>query len=331
MEAGRIPFLVFVARRLLWAVFLLFVASVLVFVVFWLVPANPAAIRPASPFSSPKAQADARHFLQLDLPIWHQYVNFVWRTVRYGSLGRSYVSRRSVDSMIGADAPVTGSLILGSAVIWLLVAIPLGIYAAVRPRSLADRTSTILILLGLSAHPVWIGLTLSYIFGYRLGWVPIQGYCNFFHGGGAVPCFGASEWAVHLLLPWITFSALFAALYLRLIRATVLENMTHDYVRTARAKGATEWRVVMVHVVRNSLIPVITIFGMDLGLAFGASIFTENIFALPGLGNEILRAYRLDDYPVLIGVIMFAAVCIVLLNLVVDIAYGWLEPHTRYS
>lgn len=307
---------------------MVFIASVLVFVVFWLVPANPAAIRPSG-VSSPKALAMVRHFLGLDHPIWRQYLNFDWRMLRHGSLGNSYSNGETVDRIIGEDAPVTGSLILGSAFLWLSFAVPLGVLSAVRPRSLVDRTSTIFALLGMSAHPVFIGLTLSYIFGYRLGWTPIQGYCNFFHGGGAAPCFGATEWAQHLILPWITFSALFFALYVRLIRASMLDNLTEDYVRTARGKGAPERRVIVRHVMRNSLGPIVTILGMDMGLALGSAIFVESVFGLPGLGHQIIRAYQLDDYPVIVGIVLVSAAAIVTLNLFVDLIYGWLDPRVR--
>lgn len=322
---------VFVARRVAWAVFMLFMASVLVFVVFWLIPANPAAIRPASPFSSVKAQEAAAHYLQLDLPIWHQYTNYVWRMLRHGDLGHSYTNHESVDQIIGEDAPVTGSLIAGAAILWLSIALPLGVLAAVRPRSLIDRMSTFVVLIGLSAHPVFFGLVLSYIFGYRLGWMPIQGYCNFFHGGGAAPCYGAWQWAYHLILPWITFTGLFTALYVRLIRATVLENMTEEYVRTARGKGASESRVVIRHVLRNSLLPVITVLGMDMGLAVGSAIFVESVFGLPGLGHQIIRAYQLDDYPVIVGIVLVSAAAIVALNLIVDVLYGLLDPRVRVA
>lgn len=320
----------FVLRRLLWGVFLLVVASIAVFVVFWLMPANPAAIRPASAITSAEAQAMTRHFLSLDQPIWQRYLTFLWRMVRYGSLGHSYVSRQTVDSIIATDAPVTGSLVVGGAVIWLSTALPLGILAALRPGSLLDRGSTVFILLGLSAHPVWVGLLLAYLVGFRLGVTPIQGYCNFF-GGDPTQCSGPTQWAYHLVLPWVTFALLFAALYLRLIRAMMIESLSEDYVRTARAKGASERRVVMRHALRNSLAPVVTIFGMDLGLALGSAIFVKNIFGLPGLGYEVIHAYQFDDYPVIVGVVMFGAVSVVTFNVLVDIAYAFIDPRVRLA
>ena len=327
-EAGALAYL---GRRLLWALFLLAASSVFVYAVFWLVPANPAAIRPASPFSSPDAQAAVRNYLHLGDPIWKQYTGFVWRILRHGSLGQSYWSRGSVDSIIATDAPVTASLVLGSAVLWLALALPLGVLAALHPRSLLDRAATLLVLLGQSAHPVWVGLTLSYLVGYRLGLTPIEGYCNFFGGNAPGQCGGAVQWASHLILPWLTFMALFVALYVRLIRATVSSNLAEDYVRTARAKGAPERRVLIRHVLRNSLGPVVTIIGMDLGLAVGVALFVENVFGLPGLGYEIVHAYQFDDYPVIVGIVLFNAIVIVLLNLVVDIVYAVLDPRVRLA
>jgi peptide/nickel transport system permease protein len=322
---------VFLARRLLWALFLLVVASILVFAVFWLVPANPQAIRPASAITAPEAAAMTQQYLGLGEPIWQQYGTFVWRIVAHGSLGFSYFSRQSVVSILAADAPVTGSIVAGSAILWLAIAIPLGILAALRPRSAVDRGSTIFVLLGISAHPVFVGLVLSYLVGFRLGITPIQGYCDFFGASTASQCAGPERWASHLLLPWITFAVLFGALYMRMIRATVLDNMTEDYVRTARGKGASEPRVVLRHVLRNSVIPVVTILGMDLGLALGVSIFVEMVFGLPGLGREIVHAYQFDDYPVIVGVVLLGAALVIVFNLVVDVVYALLDPRVRLA
>jgi peptide/nickel transport system permease protein len=184
------------------------------------------------------------------------------------------------------------------------------------------------VVIGLSAHPVWVGLLLSYFFGFRLGLMPITGYCNFFTGGGA-PCSGAVQWAYHLLLPWFTFMLLFAALYVRLVRASMIESLSEDYVRTARAKGAGELRVLFHHALRNCLLPIVTIFGMDLGLAVGGAIFTENVFNLPGLGHEVIVAYGLDDEPVIIGILIFTTVCVIVFNFIVDVAYSMIDPRVR--
>jgi peptide/nickel transport system permease protein len=187
------------------------------------------------------------------------------------------------------------------------------------------------VLVGISAHPVWIGLILSYLFGYRLHLTPIAGYCNFFPGSATAQCTGPINWAYHLILPWITFMILFAALYVRLVRANVMETMSEDYVRTARAKGASQGRVMVHHVLRNSMLPVVTILGMDLGLALGGAIFTESIFNLPGLGHEVINAYNFNDLPMITGIVTFSTICVIVFNFIVDIAYGFLDPRIRPS
>jgi peptide/nickel transport system permease protein len=226
-------------------------------------------------------------------------------------------------------APVTASLVLGGAVIWMLIALPIGILSALRPKSLLDRTSMVFVLIGISAHPVWIGLILSYLVGYKLGWTPITGYCDFINP--STDCGGPVQWAYHMILPWITFSVLFAALYVRMIRANVMEASGEDYVRTARAKGAPEHTVIRSHILRNALLPIVTMLGMDIGVALGGAIFTETIFALPGLGQTSLSAIQNFDLPTVQGVVVFATIAIIVFNLVVDLLYAVIDPRIRLS
>jgi peptide/nickel transport system permease protein len=320
----------FLIRRLFWAVFLFFVATIITYLIFWVIPADPARLA-AGKAASPSDIARVRHFLHLDKPIWVQYWYFLKNLIFHGSLGQSFVNRQTVDSIIGKDAPVTASLVFGGAIFWLTLSIPVGILSALRPRSITDRVTMTFVLIGISAHPVWIGLILSFVIGYKLGLTPIAGYCNFFPGAPGAQCEGPAQWAYHMILPWITFMILFAALYVRLIRANVMETMSEDYVRTARAKGASQQRVMVQHVLRNSLLPVVTILGMDLGLALGGAIFTESIFTLPGLGREVISAYNADDLPVITGVVVFSTVCVIVFNLIVDITYGFLDPRIRPS
>jgi peptide/nickel transport system permease protein len=320
----------FVVRRIFWAAFLFFVATVITYLIFWVIPADPAKLA-AGKAATPADVARVRHFLHLDKPLWWQYGNFVKNLVWHQSLGRSFVNRQSVDFLIGQDAPVTASLVVGAAIIWLSLSIPIGVLSALRPRSVGDRIAMTFVLIGISAHPVWIGLILSYVFGYRLHLTPIAGYCNFFPGTPGAQCEGAVQWGYHLILPWITFMILYMALYVRLVRANVMETMNEDYVRTARAKGARESRVMVHHVLRNSMLPIVTIFGMDLGLALGGAIFTEGIFDLPGLGHEIITAYGNDDLPMITGIVVFATLTIIVANLIVDVAYGFVDPRIRTS
>jgi peptide/nickel transport system permease protein len=320
----------FLVRRLFWAVFLFFVATILTYLIFYAIPADPAKLA-AGKAATTADVARVRAFLHLNVPVYQQYWIFLWNLLRHGSLGHSFVNRQPVRFLIGQDAPVTASLVFGAAVIWLSISIPIGILSALRPRSLADRVSMTFVLVGISAHPVWIGLILSYFVGYKLHLTPIVGYCNFFPGQAASQCDGPTQWAYHLILPWITFMVLYAALYVRLVRANVMETLSEDYVRTARAKGASETRVLLQHVLRNSLLPVVTILGMDIGLALGGAIFTESVFNLPGLGHDVLNAYNTDDLPLITGIVVFATCAIIVFNFVIDAAYGWLDPRIRLS
>jgi peptide/nickel transport system permease protein len=249
--------------------------------------------------------------------------------VKEPSLGRSFTNRLSVNYVVGQAAPVTASLVFGGAVIWMLIALPIGILSALRPRSLLDRVSMVFVLIGISAHPVWIGLLFAYFFGFKLGAFPITGYCDFIHPSGS--CGGPVQWAYHLFLPWCTFAILFAALYVRMIRANVMEALNEDYVRTARAKGAPEWLVMRSHVLRNALLPIVTMLGMDIGLALGGAIFTESVYGLPGLGKTVIQAIDGFDLPTVQGVVVFATLCIITFNLIVDLLYAVIDPRIRLS
>jgi peptide/nickel transport system permease protein len=226
-------------------------------------------------------------------------------------------------------APVTASLVFGGAIFWLTLAIPIGIISGLRPRSLIDRAGSVFVLIGLAAHPVWIGLIAAYVIGYKLELTPITGYAEFFNPSGEKG--GPAQWAYHMILPWSTFAILFAALYVRLIRANVMETQHEDFVRTARAKGAPEGRVIRSHILRNSMLPVVTILGMDIGLALGGAIFTESVYSLPGLGRQVLQSYENFDLPVIQGIVVFSTLCIILINLVVDLLYAVIDPRIRLT
>jgi peptide/nickel transport system permease protein len=214
----------------------------------------------------------------------------------------------------------------------MIIGLSVGIYSALRPRSLIDRAAMVFVLIGVSAHPVWIGLIFSYFFGVRWHITPIADYANFF---GAAPGSGDPggpvQWAYHMILPWMTFAILFAALYVRMIRANVMETLNEDYVRTARAKGAPEQRILFAHVLRNALLPVVTMLGMDIGVALGGAIFTETVYQLPGLGRTIVVALGNDDLAIVEGVVVFATFAILFFNLIVDLMYAWIDPRIRLS
>jgi peptide/nickel transport system permease protein len=320
----------FLIRRFFWAIFLFLCSTIIAYIIFFVIPSDPASIA-CGTHCTPQIIAHVRKSLHLDLPIYQQYWLFLWNMIRHGSLGYSYADGQSVNSVIKQDVPVTASLVFGGAVFWLAISIPIGILSALRPRSILDRFAMVFVLIGISAPAVWIGLILAYLVGFKLGWTPIATYCNLLPSGSAGTCSGPAQWAYHLILPWMTFMFLFAALYVRLIRANVMETMSEDYVRTARAKGASGSRVLFQHVLRNSMLPVVTILGMDIGLALGGAVFTEQVFQLRGLGSQLIQSGLRDDLPVVVGIVVFSTVCVIVFNLIVDIAYGFLDPRIRPS
>jgi peptide/nickel transport system permease protein len=319
----------FLVRRLLWALVLFLAVTVVTYVIFFVTPSDPARLA-AGQGATPRDVQRVAERLHLDEPVYQQYARFLKQLTWDHSLGESFVNRQDVNDIVLRTAPVTASLVFGGAVFWLLLSLPVGILSAVKPRSLIDRAAMVFVLIGLSAHPVWIGLIFAYVFGYKLGWTPISGYCDFFSPADTAECGGPAQWAYHMILPWATFAILFA-LYVRLIRANVMETMNEDYVRTARAKGAPESRVMRSHILRNSLLPVVTILGMDIGLALGGAIFTESIYSLPGLGRQVLQSYNNFDLPVILGIVVFSTLCIIIFNLIVDLLYAWIDPRIRLA
>jgi peptide/nickel transport system permease protein len=318
----------YLIRRLLWAIVLFIAVTLVTYVIFFVTPADPARLA-AGQGATPADVEKVAERLHLNDPLYEQYGRFLWELVGHQSLGTSFVNREEVNDIVMRAAPVTASLVFGGAVMWLMLSLPIGIISALKPRSLIDRAGMVFVLIGISAHPVWIGLILAYFIGFKLGWTPITGYADFFNpsteDGGPV------QWAYHMILPWTTFMILFAALYVRLIRANVMETMNEDYVRTARAKGAPERQVLRSHILRNSLLPVVTILGMDIGLALGGAIFTESIYSLPGLGRQVLVSYENFDLPVIQGIVVFSTLCIIIFNLIVDLLYAWIDPRIRLT
>ena len=318
----------YLIRRVLWAGVLFLCITVVTYVIFFVIPANPAQLVAGHSATTEDIQR-AERFLGLDQPIYVQYGKFVKRLVWEQSLGTSFATRQSVNDVVLRAAPVTASLVLGGAVLWLLISVPIGILSALRPKSLLDRGAMTFVLIGISSHPVWIGLILAYTVGYKLGLAPISGYCDMINP--STGCGGPIDWAWHMMLPWLTFALLFAATYTRFIRAQVMETLNEDYVRTARAKGASESRVMFSHVLRNALLTVVTILGLDIGLALGGAIFTESVFGLPGLGQVALESIQGYDLPIVQGVVVFATLAILTITLVVDCLYAWIDPRIRLN
>jgi peptide/nickel transport system permease protein len=319
----------YLIRRLLWAAVLFIAVTMVTYVIFFVTPQDPAKLVAGRGATEADIER-ARKFLGLDDPVPVQYAKFLKRLVIDHSLGTSFATREDVNDVVKAAAPITASLVLGGAVFWMLLAVPIGILSALRPRSLLDRGAMLFVLIGISAHPVWIGLVFAYFFGFKWGdftHLPITGYADFFSPGGEEG--GPVQWFRHMILPWATFSLLFAALYVRMIRANVMETMNEDYVRTARAKGAPETRVMTAHILRNAMLPIVTILGMDIGILLGGAIFTESVFGLPGLGKTAVTSLEGFDLPTVQGIVVFSTLAIIALNLIVDLLYAWIDPRIR--
>jgi peptide/nickel transport system permease protein len=257
---------------------------------------------------------------------WH-YVKGIFL---HGSLGETY-NRRDLTGFIFELFPVTAAVVVGGALIWLAISIPLAIFSALHPRSLFDRGVLAVTLVALCVHPLVIGLFLSYTIAFKAGLAPIQGYCQVFSPPPGAACSGFGSWLSHLVLPCLTLAVMFTALYTRMLRASILEELSQEYIRTARAKGATERRVLVRHVFRNVLLPLVTMLGMDLGLAVTAAIYVEIVFGLPGLGLTAWLSIQREDWPTLQGIVVFTGFLVIAANLVVDLIYALLDPRIRLT
>lgn len=322
----------YLIRRILWACLLFIVITFITFVIFYVGPNNPARAVCGGEQAKRECLVRATEKLGLDQPMPVQYYKFLNRLVVHQDLGTSFATSQSVNQRIKEAAPVTASLVFGGAVLWMILGLSIGIFSALKPRSLIDRFAMVFVLIGVSAHPVWIGLILEYTFGVKLGWTPIAGYAPFFGAASDSGLAGGPwQWFYHMILPWCTFALLFAALYVRMIRANVMETMNEDFVRTARAKGAPERQVLFSHTLRNALLPVVTMLGMDIGIGLGGAIFTETVFNLPGLGQTAVIGISNQDLAIVQGVIVFATIAIIIFNLVVDLLYAWIDPRIRLT
>ena len=309
----------FFVSRVLTSIVAFFALTLFVFIAFFAMPRNNN-----SRFARQTPPEYRLHGSMLG-----QYGHYVWRMLRHGDLGRSYGNREAVTTRLLRAAPVTLSLVAGGLVVWILIAVPLGLIAALRPRSLLDRGAMVLVALGLSVHPVWLGLMLSYLFGHELNVLPSQGYSSI--ANLSTGCDGLTEWTTHLILPWITYGILNAALFTMMLRALLIEEGEADYVRTATAKGVGKSRLVRKHLLRNVSVPLVTMLGIQAATSLAGVIFVEAAFDLPGLGGMLRGAAQRGDLPLTAGSILFLALAIMLINLVVDLAYVVIDPRLRLT
>lgn len=310
----------FVLRRVLGMVAVLFAISVIVFLIFNVVPNSDPAARIAGKNADPDLIARVNADLGLDRPLPVQYLTMM-KQIFTGEL-TSYASDRNVGEQIWHGLPATFSLCIGAAVIWMTLAVLFGYLSAVHAGRFGDRALSILSLVGISMPVFWLAAILLYFFTYKVQLFPTGSY---------VPLTESPlDWAYHLVLPWLTLAVLFIGFYSRVLRSNMLDAMNEDYVRTARAKGLTERQVRIRHVLRNSMIPIVTLFGLDFGMVVGGgAILTETVYNLDGVGLYAGEAIRSLDLPPLMAVTMFGAFFIVLFNTIVDIAYALLDPRIR--
>jgi ABC-type dipeptide/oligopeptide/nickel transport system permease component len=311
---------VYVARRVLLTVPVVLGTSILVFLILHLSPGDPATIV-AGPTAPPDVVENIRTQLGLDQPVLVQYWRYLTHALR-GDLGRSILSRRAVSDEVAGAFLNTFELVIAARIWSLLVAIPIGVVAAVKRRSIFDKLSMVAALLGLSLPIFWIGLMAIWLFAFTLGWLPVSGR------GGPI---WTLEGLRHLVLPALTLGGIQIPALARLTRSSVLEALTQDYVRTARAKGLAERLVVAKHALRNALLPVVTIVGLQFAGLLGGAVVTETIFSWPGLGRLAVTAILTRDFPLVQGTILVAAVTFVTINLLVDLVYAVLDPRIKYA
>lgn len=318
----------YIIRRFLFAILVVLIITLIAFLIFYVMPPTDPARRFAGRQPTPELLAEVERQLGLDKPLMVQYGIFVKRLFlgdQYGwpGLGFSFNTRSAVKPEMIDRGLVTLQLAVGAAVVWLMMGIPIGIVSAIKRRTMVDRVSMGFALFGVSAPVFWLGLMALFLFWQKLALLPGTGYTPFSED--------PLDWLAHMLLPWIVLAMLYAAFYARMVRGNLLETMSEDYIRTARAKGLTERKVIGKHALRAGLTPIVTLFGVDFGLLIGGAVITESVFNLRGLGSWVVQSVRTGDIPVQLAVTVFTALAVTLFNLLVDVLYAYLDPRVRYS
>lgn len=322
----------YIGKRAASAIFVITLIAVAMFLIFFMLPTNPAQLSCGKP-CTPERLARVSAFMGTDLPWYGQLFEYIrgiffGRTFGSGSaaivcsapcLGWSFALNEPVTNLIMDRFAVTASLAVGSAILWMIIGVSTGIFAAVKSGSLIDRAIMILSSIGISAPAYVVGLLAILGFGLYVPIFPTSGYVNFADD--------PVGWLHHLLLPWIVLAVLNSAYYTRLTRAQMLDELNRDYIRTAFAKGMPKRKVVTDHALPNAILPVITMFGLDLGGLLGGAILTERVFSMQGLGTLLLDAVKTLDLQVLVGVTIFAAALIIIANLIVDVCYRFVDPR----
>ncbi len=316
----------FLIRRILQGLLVMWLITIVVFILFFIGPGVNAVARTlAGKSATPQTIALVKRRLLLNKPVWEQYWHFLWLLL-HGNLGYSFYHDQSVNSILASAFPITLSLVLGASVLWIVMGVLSGVLSAVKSRSFADRAFTGLALLFYSMPTFVLGLLFLLVFYYEF---TIHGI-HAFPGSGFTPLTtNPWQWFRGLVLPWFTLALVSAATYTRLTRGSMLDVMGDDYIRTARAKGLSERRVIFRHSLRAALTPVVTQFGLDIGILLGGAVITEQVFGLPGLGFTAVQAIIEQDRPIIIGVVLVASAAVIVANIVVDALYAVLDPRVR--
>lgn len=319
----------YIIRRLIWMIVVLALTSLITFLIFFVIPPTDPAVTFAGKRPTPELIANINQSLGLDKPVTVQYALFMKRVFlgdSYGwpGLGFSFSTRSALKPVIFSRLAITLQLAFGAALFWLILGVPLGILSAVRPRGIFNRVAMTLALVGVSAPVFFLGPLFLYLFWFKWGIAPGSGYYS-------IAQYGFTTWVSHMIMPWIVLALLYAAFYARITRASLLETLREDYIRTARAKGLSETKVVLKHALRAGLVPLVTLFGLDLGSLLGGAIVTETVFNFPGLGDYVVKAVFTGDLYAILDITLIASFFIVFMNLVVDILYAYLDPKVRYT
>jgi peptide/nickel transport system permease protein len=314
----------FLMQRLLALIPVLFTVAVIVFLILRLTPGDPAAVIAGNNATNEDIDR-IREQLGLTKPLFTQFGIWLMGVVQ-GDLGYSFYLNKPVTELIAQRIEPTLSLAAGTMLLSVCLAVPLGTLAAWRMGGWLDRMLSGFAVAGFSVPVFVIGYVLIYIFAVQLQWLPVQGYRRLF--GPASQGLGA--WAYQLVLPWASLATIYVALIARVTRASVSEALTEDYIRTARAKGLTEQAVLLRHALANAAVPIVTVIGIGIALLIGGVVVTETVYAIPGLGSLTVDAVLNRDFPVIQGVVLFFSLLYVLINLLVDLSYLWLDPRIRY-
>jgi peptide/nickel transport system permease protein len=314
----------FLMQRLLALIPVLFTVAIIVFLILRLTPGDPAAVIAGNNATNEDIDR-IREQLGLTKPLFTQFT--IWLGgVLQGDLGYSFYLNKPVIELIAQRIEPTLSLAAGTMLLSVSVAVPLGTLAAWRMGGWLDRILSGFAVAGFSVPVFVIGYVLIYVFAIELQWLPVQGYRRLFGPSSQ----GIGAWAYQLVLPWVSLATIYVALIARVTRASVSEALTEDYIRTARAKGVTEQAVLLRHALANAAVPIVTVIGIGIALLIGGVVVTETVYAIPGLGSLTVDAVLNRDFPVIQGVVLFFSVLYVVINLLVDLSYLWLDPRIRY-